>query len=192
MMYKLSLSLVFLLIFGLGLTAFILQSNMLAGFELSTPPTSTVSESMQGVTAIRFDENGAKIQTIRVSKWYQYTKDPLIHMEHPVVALNHQDGSQWFLQANSGIGYQSTTTQGQFEKITFLQKVKFVQIKDQLVQLNLDTEQLNYKPDTKRAYTADPVYVHNDNLSMTATGLEANLVNKEITFLGKTRSTYVR
>lgn len=191
MINKLSIGVGFLLLCGLGSTAFILQSNILAGFEAVPLPPTTIDESMQGVVVQRFDKEGANIQTITVDKWYQYTKDPVIHMNKPMITLNHKNGSQWFLEAKNGVGYQASGTKGQFEKVTFLEKVTLIQKKDEQTQMTLDTEQLNYTPEFKQAYTDTLVQVNYNKLSMTASGLSADLMNNEITFLGKTKSIYV-
>lgn len=189
MLHKISTFFILMLIIALGITAYVLQTNLMVGLNSQTTTQSILSEAMQNVTAYRYDENGIKIQSITMRQWHQNLKDKQIYMENPNVLVENQDGSQWHIASIRGVGQQSNI-KGQFDNITLLDKVNLIQRKDDDIQFKLNTEELNFKPQTKSALTDKPVQVTNDNMILSATGLKANLINKKITFLGKVRSTY--
>lgn len=189
-MQQLTVGVLFALLLGLGLTAFWLQNQVLIEPLLTESTIPVLNESMHSVTAFRFDASGNKIQTIKMDRWFQYAKDPNIFMEFPIVEVQNPDGTDWYLKANKGLG-KETTVKGQFDVISLIDNVDILQRKDGVIQLELETQQLNYQPKTKEVATHFPVHIKNDNLNMHATGMKANITDKQITFLGRVNSTYV-
>lgn len=189
MLQKISILLTLILIFALGATTYVLKTHLLANTAYTDMPHALINESMQHVTAHRFNETGHRTQSITMQHWYQHVQDKKIHMEAPSVIVQNTDGSQWLLQSKYGIGEQSDT-KGQFENITLLEKVALNQSMQGQHQFILETEQLHFDPRSKQAKTDRLVSVKNDNMNLQAQGLRANLLNREITFVGKVTSTY--
>lgn len=191
MLFRVTLSLMLLLAVALGATATVLQIRLHGYTTPPTAPASMLSESMQGVTLERYDMKGNRIQTLQMKNWHQFNRETLIHMEQPILTVAHEDGSEWLIQSIRAVGQQSKT-KGQFEQLTLINKVNLVQKKAGKNQLELNTEQLDFDPQHKQASTTKPVTVQNDNMTMLATGLQAGLAEKKITFLGTVHSTYAQ
>lgn len=189
-MQQLTLSVLFALILSLGITAFWLQYQVLSETSQAESSLSVLNESMHSVTAFRFDTSGNKVQTIKMDSWFQYTKDPNIFMEFPIVEVKNPDGTDWYLTAHKGLG-KETKIKGQFDIISLIDNVDVQQRKDGVLQLTLQTQQLDYQPKTKDVATNLPVQIKNENLNMHATGMKANITDKQITFLGRVNSRYV-
>lgn len=184
------LTLVGVLALGLGLlaTGWILQYKPF-DHQPTRPQDQAprVQESMKGVKAWQYDEQGKKTQTLEISAWWQYVGNPTVYMKKPQLEIQHNDGSTWFLTALNGKGRQIKP--GQFEDVELLDKV-FVSQKKDGVPLELRTEALHYDPNKQWVRSDVPVQVSKEDMHLTANRMFFDMNSKTLKFFGQVTTDY--
>jgi len=153
-----------------------------------------IQEAMTGVTAWQYNEQGEKIQSIKMTSWKQFAKDTTVYMKNPTLKIQNEDGSTWVLSARLGEGHQSQTQSntklGQFNSVKLLEYVQVSQKQGDTIMLHLDTEELTYLP-TEQSVSSDTlVTVTKEGMRLKANSLFAELNKKIIQFSGQVDSTY--
>lgn len=203
-MNKLIYSLIFLICSGLLATALILHYQPLT-YDSQDPSSdqtdghtkpAIIREAMSGVTAWQYNEQGEKIQSLKMASWKQFVKDTTVYMKQPALQITNEDGSIWTLNSRSGQGLQapsqtqSTFKLGQFDTIKLLEQVQVSQKQADTIMLHLDTEELTYLPNKQWVSSDTLVTVTKEGMRLQANSLFAELDKKIIQFSGQVDSLY--
>jgi LPS export ABC transporter protein LptC len=150
-----------------------------------------VEESMQGVRALRFDNQGHLNQEIHMQQWLRYQDTTVTQMIQPSLRVHATDGSLWDISAQNGEGFQEDMGKP-LEKIHLFNNVIVKRTAKKADRwLTLTTTSLLFFPQEAMALTDDPVMIVGPNLQMKAQGLRADLDRHSIEFLKRVNSVYV-
>tara|TARA_R110002110_G_scaffold121431_2_gene297185 strand:- start:15884 stop:16477 length:594 start_codon:yes stop_codon:yes gene_type:complete len=192
-MNKVIYSLVFLIVSGLLITALILYYQP-STYETEKPTDNqpAIYESMSGVTAWQYNNQGKKTQSLKMSSWKQFVKDPVVYMTSPTLKVENDDGSLWEIESQFGQGTptSSGSKSAKFDKVMLLENVQVLQTQTDATTLHLKTEELTYQPEKQWVSSKVPVTVTRNNMHLQANSLFAELDKKMIQFSGQVNSIY--
>lgn len=152
--------------------------------------TALVEESMEGVSAYRFDDQGRLYQVVKMQSWLHYKGAEISQMLVPSLKVYHPDGSIWHIAAQTGESFHSHL-HSPIEKI---QLSRNVVVDRQMLHsegwLKLTTQILTFFPNQPLATTNEPVVVESPQLKIHAQGMRAHLDRQAIEFLKDVKSSY--
>lgn len=149
-----------------------------------------IEESMTGVQASRFDNEGHLTQVIRMTSWLYYKNQTTTHFQFPSLTLYQPDGNTWRIHAKQGKGFQKKV-HGKPDKFELTDDV-VVENLDEINKVKLTSPDLLYYPAKTLAQTDSPVVVHSPSMEIQAKGMRAHLDNQLIEFTHNVRCQYAK
>lgn len=149
-----------------------------------------IQESMKGVQAQRFDQDGKLIQVATMESWFHYKDDPTSQMRFPTLKIFHQDGSMWDICADKGESFQAQIN-GKLEKLKLSENVVVQQLGGtNFFWWELKTQHLLFFVKNPMAFTEDPVIVKGPDLLIRANGIRAYFDRQYLEFIKDVETRY--
>lgn len=190
-MLRISLRAYILFFILLGISFVLITLNLIPRTHTTPPVNETlIEESLEGVSAYRFNEQGHLYQVVKMQSWLHYKGAPISQMASPTLKVYQPDGSIWHISAQNGKGFH-TQMNGRIEKI---QLSKNVVVDRSTLQskawLKLTTQLLTFFPNQPLVTTEEAVMVEGPQLKIQAKGMRAHLDHQAIEFLKDVKSSY--
>ncbi len=150
-----------------------------------------IDEAMTDVEAFRFSQEGHLVQALRMDGWQRCYGETITTMTKPSLKVYNPD-SVWLIQALNGSGHQQSL-KGPMDKIHLSKQVVIEQLTGPAQQAwALQTEQLDFFPEQKLAFTEAPVMIKSHSMLIQAPGVKGDLNHHKIELLSNVKSHYVK
>lgn len=150
-----------------------------------------ISQSLKGVHATRFDENGNIASELFMTSWQHRQGQTHSEMVHPHLTLYQPNGEHWDIKANEGQSLQ-TQIYGKIDTLTLSDNVVVTRrLEHPNTAWELKTKQMVVQPLQSLATTQEAVFIQGQDTSIEAKGMRANLKEHSIQLLNNVKSHYV-
>ena len=144
----------------------------------------------EGISTVLYDEDGQIGYTLEADRQVHHTDDSTV-LENPVIHVYAQPDNEWNIRADSGrILGQADAGNIAVGSVQLLGDVLITNVNRSGQRMELSTEYLLVDPETERAETDREVYLDAQAIQQSATGMTANMINDEITFLSNVQGSY--
>jgi lipopolysaccharide export system protein LptC len=134
---------------------------------------------------VSLDKQGKEAFTLRAPEMARNPKDETMSLQTPLFLLPDKDGHYWNVRAMTG------WVSARHDELRLRGDVHAKTAPESGREMWINTEQLNVFPETEVATSAVPVTITQPGITMTGTGLRADLASKNVKFNSKVKTRYV-
>lgn len=158
--------------------------NQRDGSVSSTPETLRSAYVLEDFELIALDEHGKESFTLRAPQLQQTPGGKTIDVSTPVFLLPDATGQPWRVRAHTAWIDEART------EIRLRGEVVANSPQGEPAPVTMTTEELNVFPRTRQASSAVAVTVTQPGLTMQGTGMQADLVSRDLELLSNIHTTY--
>ena len=150
---------------------------------LTDTPDNFPDYVISNISGTQINEQGQITRQMTAKLLQHFVDSDEISITTPVVTLYQQGQAHWHVSADKA------TSREDNQYLTLENKVIAQQL--QGMALRLETNSLTAEPNKHLLYTQTPIVVHSPNGEIRSLGLQANIQEGTINFIGQVRGTYV-